>query len=156
VHPGLSAKRIAARTAVLTAAYAAHPERFPRGAPKPQALPNAVWINDPARLSTSQEDAQSSHELTASSTLACSGLVASGHETVAKTLGNSPRSLHTHRERWQQLTDEPALIPNAIKESLRLYATVEVLTRRWPGLCRLPDQALRYVPSGVLRRLKNL
>ncbi len=67
-----------------------------------------------------------------------SGLVASGHETVAKTLGDSLRYPLTHQERWQQL------------------ATVEVLTRRLPGLCRVPDQALRYVPSGVLRRLKNL
>jgi putative transposase len=58
VHHGLATERIAARAAVLAAAYAAHPERFPRGAPKPQALPNAVWINDPARLATSREAAQ--------------------------------------------------------------------------------------------------
>jgi putative transposase len=50
VHHSLSAERIAARTAVLTASYAAHPERFPRGAPKPQALLNAVWINAPPAL----------------------------------------------------------------------------------------------------------
>jgi len=54
----------------------------------------------------------------------CLSLVASGHETVAKTLGNSLRYLLTHRERWQQLIDEPELIPDAIEESLRLYATV--------------------------------
>ena len=58
VHHGLATERIAARAAVLAAAYAAHPERFPRGALKPQALPNAVWINDPARLATSREAAQ--------------------------------------------------------------------------------------------------
>ncbi|WP_147448643.1 hypothetical protein [Corallococcus terminator] len=44
--------------AVLAAAYAPHPERFPRGPPKPHTLPNAVWINDPARLSTSQRTAR--------------------------------------------------------------------------------------------------
>ncbi|WP_233610383.1 IS3 family transposase, partial [Corallococcus sp. AB049A] len=38
VHHGLAARRIAARAAVLSAAYAAHPERFPRGPPKPQTL----------------------------------------------------------------------------------------------------------------------
>ncbi|MFY2558912.1 IS3 family transposase [Corallococcus terminator] len=54
VHHGLAAQRIATRAAVLAAAYASHPERFPRGPPKPQSLPNAVWINDPARLSASQ------------------------------------------------------------------------------------------------------
>ncbi|MCY0999995.1 IS3 family transposase [Myxococcus sp. MISCRS1] len=58
VHHGLAAQRLAARAAVLAAAYATHPERFPRGAPKPQALPTAVWINDPARLAHSQEAAQ--------------------------------------------------------------------------------------------------
>jgi putative transposase len=58
VHHGLAAERIAARASVLAAAHAAHPERFPRGAPKPQALPNAVWINNPARLANPQEAAQ--------------------------------------------------------------------------------------------------
>jgi len=58
VHPGLTAQRLEARASVLAAAYAAHPEHVPRGAPKPQALSNAVWINDPERLATSQEPAQ--------------------------------------------------------------------------------------------------
>ena len=53
----------------------------------------------------------------------CLSLVASAQETVAKSLGNLVRFLLTHRERWQQLIDEPELIPNAIEESLRLYAT---------------------------------
>ncbi|WP_158619927.1 hypothetical protein [Corallococcus sicarius] len=35
-------------------AFAAHPERFSHGPPKPQALPNAVWINNPAPLLNSQ------------------------------------------------------------------------------------------------------
>ncbi|WP_426749851.1 IS3 family transposase [Myxococcus sp. Y35] len=58
VHHGLADARLEARAPVLAAAYAAHPERFPRGAPKPRGVPNAVWINDPARLSTAQEAAQ--------------------------------------------------------------------------------------------------
>jgi putative transposase len=32
---------------VLQMAYAAHPERFVKGTPKPAALPEAVWINPP-------------------------------------------------------------------------------------------------------------
>jgi len=32
---------------VLDAAYAAAPERFVRGAPKPPTLPTAAWINKP-------------------------------------------------------------------------------------------------------------
>ena len=31
----------------LRAAYAAHPERFPRGVPVPPPLPTAAWINKP-------------------------------------------------------------------------------------------------------------
>ncbi|WNZ59067.1 IS3 family transposase [Myxococcus sp. MxC21-1] len=58
VHLGLAAERLAARAAVLAAAYAAHPERFPRGAPMPKAPPTSVWINDPARLSASLKATQ--------------------------------------------------------------------------------------------------
>ena len=47
VHFGLAQQRLADRAAVLGAAYAAHPERFPRGVPTPGRLPKAVWINQP-------------------------------------------------------------------------------------------------------------
>jgi putative transposase len=49
VHYGLAEQRLAERAAVLAAAYAAHPERFPHGMPTPGTLPQAVWINKPAR-----------------------------------------------------------------------------------------------------------
>jgi putative transposase len=48
VHGGLAERRLAQRAAVLAAAYAAHPERFPRGVPTPGRLPEGVWINRPA------------------------------------------------------------------------------------------------------------
>jgi putative transposase len=48
VHHGLGQRRLAQRARVLAAAYAAHPERFPRGVPTPGMLPAAVWINKPA------------------------------------------------------------------------------------------------------------
>src|SRR2546427_8860002 len=47
VHFGLAAQRVAERAAVLTAAYAARPERFPAGRPMPAAAPTEVWINPP-------------------------------------------------------------------------------------------------------------
>jgi putative transposase len=50
VHYGLADERIARRADVLAAAYAAHPERFVRGAPSPAALPTAVWINPPKEV----------------------------------------------------------------------------------------------------------
>jgi len=39
---------------------------------------------------------------------------------------------------------------------LEIRVTLEVLTRRVPGLRLVPDQTLRYVPSGVLRGLEHL
>jgi len=47
VHFGLAEQRVAERAAVLTTAYAAHPERFPAGRPRPAAAPTEVWINPP-------------------------------------------------------------------------------------------------------------
>jgi len=47
VHYGRAELVRAQRAEVLSAAYAAHPERFVRKPPAPPALPTAVWINQP-------------------------------------------------------------------------------------------------------------
>jgi len=47
VHEGRADEVLAKRNAALDAAFAVHPERFPRGAPKVRPLPEAVWINPP-------------------------------------------------------------------------------------------------------------
>jgi len=47
VHSGRAPLVLDRRADVLTAAYAAHPERFVRKAPVPPQLPEAVWINPP-------------------------------------------------------------------------------------------------------------
>ena len=47
VHYGRDEIVRAARVDVLTAAYAAHPERFVRKPPTPPRLPGPVWINKP-------------------------------------------------------------------------------------------------------------
>jgi putative transposase len=39
---------------VLTAAYAAHPERFVRKLPEPPGLPTTAWINKPDTEETAQ------------------------------------------------------------------------------------------------------
>ena len=54
VHHGVAEQRIAARAVVLTAAYAAHPERFPAGQPHPPARPVEVWINPPNTRATEE------------------------------------------------------------------------------------------------------
>jgi putative transposase len=53
VHYGRAEQVSDKRASILTAAYAAHPERFVHGPPRPPALPRAVWINKP----TTQEAA---------------------------------------------------------------------------------------------------
>ncbi|HEY2129443.1 MAG TPA: IS3 family transposase, partial [Streptosporangiaceae bacterium] len=45
VHHGRAADVQAARASVLTSAYTAHPERFVRKPPSPQAIPDRSWIN---------------------------------------------------------------------------------------------------------------
>jgi putative transposase len=47
VHTGRAPLVRAQRAEVLTAAYAAHPERFVRQPPEPPALPHVAWINKP-------------------------------------------------------------------------------------------------------------
>lgn len=47
VHYGEAARLFTDRQQTLSAAYAAHPERFVKGPPIPPALPTAVWINPP-------------------------------------------------------------------------------------------------------------
>jgi hypothetical protein len=47
VHFGLAEQCVAERAAVLTLAYAAHPQRFPARHPRPAAAPTEVWINPP-------------------------------------------------------------------------------------------------------------
>jgi putative transposase len=54
VHYGRAGQKIEARAGVLAAAYAAHPERFPRGLPQPAPAPNAVWINPPMKTFSEQ------------------------------------------------------------------------------------------------------
>lgn len=47
VHYGRAEAVRDRRATVLTAAYAAHPERFVRKPPEPPALPAVAWINEP-------------------------------------------------------------------------------------------------------------
>ncbi len=55
VHHGLGEETRAKRDEVLHAAYAAKPERWPRGQPRAQPVPNAVWINKPKEEKGSAE-----------------------------------------------------------------------------------------------------
>lgn len=49
VHLGNAPTVLASRQQTLDLAFEAHPDRFVHGAPSPQPLPEAVWINPPRR-----------------------------------------------------------------------------------------------------------
>ncbi len=55
VHYGKATELQAVRAATLTAAYAAHPERFVKRPPRPWPLPTAAWINRPEIKTTTKE-----------------------------------------------------------------------------------------------------
>ncbi len=55
VHYGRAAAMLEVRYRTRLAAYAAHPERFVQGPPRPETLPEAVWINAPTK--TARQDA---------------------------------------------------------------------------------------------------
>ena len=58
VHYGLAEARRAQRALVLSAAYAARPDRFVHHPPMPAPLPTAVWINPPKLLVASEDASQ--------------------------------------------------------------------------------------------------
>ncbi len=55
VHYGLAESVSQARLKTLQQAYRQHPERFVRKKPEPPKLPEAVWINPPAKVSETLE-----------------------------------------------------------------------------------------------------
>ncbi len=52
VHYGRAPMILEVRHRTRLAAYAAHPERFVQGPPRPETLPTAVWINRPPTLAS--------------------------------------------------------------------------------------------------------
>lgn len=50
VHSGQASLRWIARKQTLLAAFERHPERFVRGKPSPQKVPDKIWINKPINL----------------------------------------------------------------------------------------------------------
>jgi len=55
VHHGLAPQITATRQDTLLAAYARHPERFVNKPPRPPVLPEAAWINPPAKKTMLQD-----------------------------------------------------------------------------------------------------
>ncbi|HEU4655984.1 MAG TPA: cytochrome P450 [Capillimicrobium sp.] len=53
-----------------------------------------------------------------------------GHETTSSLLGNAIWQLLTHRDAWEALCADPALVPNAVEEVLRFDSPVISWRRR--------------------------
>ena len=56
VHYGQAANMIEVRQQTLDVAFAKFPERFVRKAPRPTALPRAVWINPPTEITQAPKE----------------------------------------------------------------------------------------------------
>ena len=58
-------------------------------------------------------------------------LVIAGHVTTVNLIGNSVLALLTHPEQLARLREEPALIKNAVEETLRFWGPVEMASPRF-------------------------
>lgn len=92
VHEGRASAMRDARHQVLSAAYAAHPERFVRKPPQPPVLPHAVWINPPKKPSASQDGAGATISITADQRVALND---EEIEVVSETVVLSPYAITT-------------------------------------------------------------
>jgi cytochrome P450 len=58
------------------------------------------------------------------------GLLLAGHETTTNMTANALHALLAQRHEWERLVREPALIPNAVEETLRFASSVVCWRRR--------------------------
>jgi cytochrome P450 len=56
-------------------------------------------------------------------------MIAGGNDTVTGLLGGAAELLHAHPDQRQRLVDDPALIPGAVEELLRMTSPVQGLSR---------------------------
>jgi cytochrome P450 len=59
----------------------------------------------------------------------CIFLLNAGHETTTNLIGNGLHALLTHREQWQRLLAEPALMDMAVEELLRFESPLQLNNR---------------------------
>ncbi|MFO1273356.1 MAG: cytochrome P450 [Rubrivivax sp.] len=59
----------------------------------------------------------------------CIFLLNAGHETTTNLIGNGAHALLTHRDQWQRLLEQPALLPTAVEELLRFESPLQLNNR---------------------------
>jgi unspecific monooxygenase len=52
-----------------------------------------------------------------------------GHEATVNVIGNGVVALMRHRDQWQRLIDDPALLPTAVEELIRYDAPLQLFER---------------------------
>jgi len=133
------AQALSAQTALL--AMARHFDELlarRRSALRGEAQPRDDVID---RLLQAERDGQirGSAELLAQ----CVMLLFAGHETTRHLLANGLRTLLSHPQQWQQLRQDPSLLPGAVRELLRYDSPVQYTGRRVATDTMLHGQTLR-------------
>jgi cytochrome P450 len=90
------------------------------------ANPPDNYVGDLLRASRENPDQLSVHEIVN----VVYGLLIAGHETTTSMSSNAVVTLMRHREAWERLCAEPALIPNAVEELLRFDSSVITWRRK--------------------------
>lgn len=76
----------------------------------------------------------------------CIFLLNAGHETTSNLIGNGMHALLTHRDQFDRLVAEPALIGSAVEELLRFESPLQLNNRFTAAPIELSD---RVLPAGV-------
>lgn len=90
------------------------------------ANPPDNYVGDLLRASRESPDQLSVHEIVN----VVYGLLIAGHETTTSMSSNAIVTLMRHREAWDRLCADPALIPNAVEELLRFDSSVITWRRK--------------------------
>ena len=94
VHHGRAETVRRKRQEALLRAYQAHPERFVRGAPAPDRLPEAVWINPPNRRNCCAALSKGIHAPRCVRSSCKLGVSAPGNNSSSSSRGEKARPTH--------------------------------------------------------------
>ena len=133
VRPTTEQARIAQKSLLEMAAYFEQdllPRR--RRNPEDDLVTELVQARDDGRIT-------SDTELLAQ----CAMLLFAGYETTRNLLGNGMLVLMEHRDQWDLLCRDPALVPQAVRELLRFDSPVQWTGRRVASSMVLHGQQLR-------------
>lgn len=64
-------------------------------------------------------------------------IIVAAHETTSLASANMFKTLLSHRQAWQDICDDPSLIPNAVEESLRYAGSIVAWRRQATAATRL-------------------